>query len=226
MTGNRDLEFVYIGDPMCSWCYGFAPVLDGLAEAFDIPISTLVGGLRPGPMASPVDDRLAGVLAHHWEQVHEASGQPFDHGILARRDWRYDTELPCIAVVAVREQAPEQTLPFFKRLQQAFYAEGTDITVPAPYAALVEPFVPDADAFTTALTSPEMKQRAWNDFALARNLGIAGFPALLFRDGEDLLMVSRGWQPLDALVTALRGWMEERWGPETTGRYCTLDEPC
>ena len=33
-----DAEFVYVGDPMCSWCWGFAPVLDQLAGHYAIPI--------------------------------------------------------------------------------------------------------------------------------------------------------------------------------------------
>ena len=32
MSGH---QFVYFADPMCSWCYGFAPVIAALAERFE-----------------------------------------------------------------------------------------------------------------------------------------------------------------------------------------------
>lgn len=29
-TTSESLEVIYVGDPMCSWCYGIAPELDKL----------------------------------------------------------------------------------------------------------------------------------------------------------------------------------------------------
>ena len=46
-----DFEFVYVGDPMCSWCWGFAPVLERMQEVYDVPLRVVVGGLRPGSEA-------------------------------------------------------------------------------------------------------------------------------------------------------------------------------
>ena len=33
LNAQRD-TLIYIGDPMCSWCYGFAPEMDKILEAF------------------------------------------------------------------------------------------------------------------------------------------------------------------------------------------------
>ena len=30
-----DRNLVYFADPMCSWCYGFSPVITALAERFE-----------------------------------------------------------------------------------------------------------------------------------------------------------------------------------------------
>jgi hypothetical protein len=32
------LEFVYVGDPMCSWCWGFSPALEKLDSRYGIPL--------------------------------------------------------------------------------------------------------------------------------------------------------------------------------------------
>ena len=43
-----DLRFVYFADPMCSWCYGFSPVITALAERFEgrLGLQVVMGGLR------------------------------------------------------------------------------------------------------------------------------------------------------------------------------------
>ena len=43
LVRGMDLEFVYVGDPMCSWCWGFAPVLDRMQKVYDVPLRVVVG---------------------------------------------------------------------------------------------------------------------------------------------------------------------------------------
>ena len=225
MTG--DLEFVYVGDPMCSWCWGFAPVLERMQAVYDIPIRVVVGGLRPGPEAEVLDDRLERFLAHHWHQVAEASGQPFDDRFLGRRDgWKYDTELPATAVVAMRSLDEQATLAFHTRLQRAFYAEGVDITDPGVYPALLEGFAVDPEEFAQRLDSEEMRGRAWSDFAEARSLGVTGFPALLVSDGESHGVVTKGFAPAARLLPALSDWVLERFGDAGEGLFCEPGVTC
>ncbi|MDH3605506.1 MAG: DsbA family protein [Acidimicrobiia bacterium] len=223
----QDLEFIYVGDPMCSWCWGFAPVLDRMAEVYEIPIRVIVGGLRPGPESEEIDDQMALTLAHHWEQVAHASGQPFDHAFLNRRDgWRYDTEVPAIAVVAMRELRSEDTLRFHSRLQRAFYAEGIDITDPTVYPALLDGFDIDADKFMELLGSEEMTAMAWKDFSEARSLGIAGFPTLVVRDGEEYGIVTRGYLSADRLLPTLSDWLLTKYTEAGDTLFCEPGTVC
>lgn len=64
---RRDLEFVYVGDPMCSWCWGFAPALEELQDRYDIPLRTVMGGLRTGPSANEMDQASREQLASYWD---------------------------------------------------------------------------------------------------------------------------------------------------------------
>ncbi len=222
-----DLEFVYVGDPMCSWCWGFAPVLERMQAVYDLPVRLVVGGLRPGPAAGMLDDGLESLLAHHWHQVEAASGQPFDHAFLKRRDgWRYDTEFPAIAMVTMRFLDEKASLPFHTRLQRAFYADGVDITDPAEYPALLEGFAVDREEFLHRLESDEMHRRAWADFAEARSLGVAGFPTLLLFDGESHSLVTRGFAPAERLLPALSNWLLERYGDAGEGLFCEPGVTC
>lgn len=210
MEGMIDFELIYVADPMCSWCYGFGPEIEALDDRFDFPTTLIVGGLRPGPAAQPLDDSLRTTLLHHWEAVGERTGQPFDPSGLDRDHWTYDTLVPDTAVVLMRQRNPDAVLPFFERLQSAFYAEGVDITDPAVYPALVTGFDVDPDAFVVGLTSDPALEAAYTDFGKARGLGANGFPSLFLRADDEIFLVSRGYAPADMLERALRAFIEER----------------
>lgn len=206
------LEFLYVGDPMCSWCWGFAPVVERLEERFGLPVRVLVGGLRPGPAAQTMDEGLRRLLAHHWDQVGVRSGQPFNPGPLGWEGWSYDTEPPCRAVVTMRELDESRALPFFTRLQRAFYVDNLDVTSPETYPELVVDFGVDPHEFAELLDSEQMRRRTWEDFRQARSLGVNGFPTLLIREGDDHYVVSRGYAPLERLAGVLTPWLAGRAG--------------
>ena len=210
-----DAELIYVGDPMCSWCYGFGPVLERLDERFDFPTRLVVGGLRPGPAAEVLDERLRTTLRHHWEEIGERTGQPFDLTGLDREDWTYDTLTPDSAAVTMRELDSDAAIPFFVRLQSAFYAEGIDVTDPAVYPDLLEGFDVDPDEFVDRLTSDEMQQATYRDFSEARALGANGFPTTLLRAGDDIYLVARGYAPYEMLEPALTEFLKERF-PEAS----------
>src|SRR3712207_1860168 len=96
-------HLVYVADPMCSWCWGFSPVIDAIRHRFAdaLPIRLIMGGLRPGT-TKVMDAAAKRTIRTHWEHVQEASGQPFDFGFLDRDGFVYDTEPAAKAVVVVR----------------------------------------------------------------------------------------------------------------------------
>ena len=184
-TDKADRELIYVGDPMCSWCWGIAPELEALVESHpELPLRIVVGGLRPGPNAQTVGPELAGYLAHHWEEVERRSGQPFDQALLDDHGWLYDTEHACRAVVVMRELAPHETFRFFQHLQHAFYAEGRAVWDSEIYRELIEGFDVDPEAFLTAFGSQDAIKATWQDFSLARSWGINGFPTIVLRQGS------------------------------------------
>jgi putative protein-disulfide isomerase len=190
---DRIMSLVYVGDPMCSWCWGFAPEIESLAD--ELPVEVVVGGLRPGPMAQVLDDRMAAFLRHHWLEIAERTGQPFDVSALQRRDgWVYDTEPAAMAVTQMRVMNEPATLDYFTKVQHAFYAEGRDVTDFDMLAELTGGFDVDQEDFRSAVGADESRQRAWHDFTRARNWGISGFPTVVGELGDGrLALLARGW---------------------------------
>jgi len=194
---------MYIADPMCSWCWGFAPVFDRLLEKYDLPVHLVVGGLRPGSAAKVLDDDMRLYLQQHWQSVEEASGQTFNSEVLTKENWLYDTELPARAIVTLRQQILGADLGLFKTLQKAFYVDALDITNPDVYAELLTDFDVDADSFVSTMLSDEMQALTYEDFSFTQSLGIRGFPSLILGQGGDLTLMNQGYQSferLDALI--------------------------
>jgi putative protein-disulfide isomerase len=226
MRADPNLELIYVADPMCSWCWGFAPTIDKIDASYDIPIRIVVGGLRPGDRAEPLD-LIRGHLEHHWHQVAAASGQPFDLGGLDRQGWMYDTMTADTAVVTMRSMAPDETLRFFARLQRAFYAERVDVTDADVYPKVLEGFPIDPDAFVANLRSADMKAAVEKDFQEALWLGVTGFPTLLLRDGASTVPLSLGYAPFERVAERLNGLIERNHPDAAAGIVCDIDgEAC
>ena len=76
--GGAEKHLLYVADPMCSWCYGFAPVIADIADHFGdrLPVQLMMGGLRAGN-PKPMTPAGKSTIAGHWQKVEQASGQPF-----------------------------------------------------------------------------------------------------------------------------------------------------
>ena len=203
-------HLLYIADPMCSWCWGFAPVIEVITAEFgdDLPLHVVMGGLRPGT-TEPMTDKARAEIGTHWTHVREATGQPIDFSLLDRTDFVYDTEPAARAVVVMRSAGAALTA--LQRIQRAFYAEGRDVTRAEELADLAAEIGADRDAFLTAFHSPAAHAETMNDFALSREAGVTGFPTLLVgtEDPDDYRLVANGYRPAERVIPALRGWLDE-----------------
>jgi len=209
--GMAGPNLLYVADPMCSWCWGFSPVIGAITERFGdaLPIRLMMGGLRPGT-TKLLDEAGKRMIREHWEHVHEASGQPFDVHFFDRDRFVYDTEPASNAVVVARRSGMEQALAYLRLVHAAFYAENRDVTNADVLANLAAEIGLDREEFVKAIQSEKAKQETWADFAIAQRAGITGFPTLLagLGDAAEYAIVTRGYQPADRIVPVLERWMQ------------------
>jgi putative protein-disulfide isomerase len=205
-------QLIYVGDPMCSWCWGFAPVKRRIEEQCEgrAEVSLVVGGLRPFT-TEPQDDQRKTFLREHWQEIGDKTGQPFAFHLLDRDDFVYDTEPASRAAVVVRHlDGQAKALDFFSELQRAFYADNADVTEAATLTALARDFGVDGDAFAEHLETEEMRQATIEDFQLARSLGVTGFPTVVVKDDQGYAYLTVGYQPYEQLGTLLDAWLDGR----------------
>ena len=204
-------HLIYFADPMCSWCYGFSPVIDEIRKAFGrgLPVRTIMGGLRPGT-AEAMTAAAKREVVGHWAHVHEATGLPFDEHALDREGFVYDTDPGARAVVVARREGQELAVRYLARAQKAFYAEGRDLTSGEVLADLAEELGMDRVSFLEQWNSEEAKQETWRDYAVSQRAGVTAFPTLVGGPNEAGAygVVTRGYAPPEQVVGVLKDWIK------------------
>ncbi|WP_268797341.1 DsbA family protein [Pseudomonas huanghezhanensis] len=203
-------RLLYVMDPMCSWCWGFAPVADALVEqarAAGLPLHLVVGGLRTGSGAA-LEPGTKRYILEHWQAVKDTTGQSFRFEDALPEGFVYDTEPACRAVVAARSLDPDIAWKLVKEIQQAFYLEGRDVTRGSVLAELAEKAGLPRIVFAEAFDNPEQIAATASDFSWVQDLGIAGFPTLLAERKGQLALLTNGYQPVEELAPLLDRWLE------------------
>ena len=200
---------LFFGDPMCSWCWGFEPELQQLADlsAGRAQFQVVMGGLRPGTR-EPWDASMRAYIRHHWEEVQAKTGQPFDFTRFNDADFIYDTEPTCRAVVAVRQSNPKLALDMYKVLQRAFYVENKDINSPDVLAALATQIGIDETQFRIQFDSAEVRDKVASDFRRTQAFGVQGFPSVLCAEGGQYAFLALGYRTFASMRDDFSSWLD------------------
>jgi putative protein-disulfide isomerase len=208
MTPERILW--YFADPMCSWCWGFAPAISTIKESYSdrLKIALMLGGLRPGT-TEPVTPKFREETLHHWQDVHKMTGQPFAFEGAMPEGFVYDTEPASRAVIAVAEINPEATFPYFKSVQAAFYTQGRDVTKTETLAELAQQHNIDKPKFLERFESEDIKHKTRAHFRITRENGVRGFPTIVLQAESGQKLLTNGCRPLEELRPELDAWLAE-----------------
>lgn len=197
-------ELIYIGDPMCSWCWGFSPVLQKIRKQFQdhLAFSVIVGGLRAGTSENLTED-LKQDIRGHWTEVNKMTGQPFSFNFFNRDNFIYNTEPACRAVVTIRNLKPNLVFSYFESLHYSFYVENHDITTTEVLSNNAGKIGVDSEAFQLTFNSRKIIDETASDFETARRMGVFGFPSLVLKEAEKIIPVSNGYCTFEGLTRKL-----------------------
>jgi len=196
----------FIVDPMCSWCWGFAPVIEEarrrLKERYDTHL--VMGGLRTqGEMVWDTPAKTS--LRKHWQQVEKKTGQPFNEILFEKTDFTYDTYPSCKAVVTVRELLGEDAaFRYLHTIEHAFYAQGIDITKPRLLYGYYEQLFGNSAKFAFMYGTERMETMMHHDFAKARSMGATVFPSVVFVDDAGHMVCQKGYRSFDEIEHLLK----------------------
>ncbi len=206
-------RLTYVADPMCSWCWGFAPQLEEIRRALppEVEVRTRMGGLAPDS-DEPMPQEVRAYVQGAWSTVAERTGARFDWSFWERNTPRRSTYPACRAVLAAAAQDPRAGDAMFARIQRAYYLEGrnpSDLATLDALALDLPPLDPvfdpifDPARFRVDLRSPAIDARLRDDLAEVARLGVSGFPTLVLEHGDARTTVCRGYARAADVLAAI-----------------------
>jgi len=184
---------------MCSWCWGFHPVIEELRKkhASKYTFSVVVGGLRTsGDMSWDAQSKQ--YLKQNWDAVQQATQQPFNHTLLNKSTFDYNTYPSCKALLSVRELWGEDaTFTYLHSIQEAFYKNAQDIT---SLEVLTSYIHHDKEMFLDFYKSQRAEVLMHHDFSKARSMGANAFPSTVKIDDDGHMVCISGYKSLENIL--------------------------
>ncbi|HMV26557.1 MAG TPA: DsbA family protein [bacterium] len=203
-----DVEIIYIFDTLCGWCYGFGPVVQRLRENYsrEIPFTIMSGGLAVGDRVKPI-----GYMSHYILDVMPrletmtgvTFGKPY-RDLVEQGQFVLDSLPPAVALAVCKKTKPEMAFDFASEVQSLHFMSGADTNQPDFYANVAKQFGLDGNKFILAINDPVWRETAQREFRDVHYLGIQGYPALVFRAGDQAYLIANGYTDFDALDLRLK----------------------
>jgi putative protein-disulfide isomerase len=171
-----------------------------------VELHLVVGGLRTGSGAA-LEPTTRRYILEHWQAVTEATGQPFKFDGALPDGFVYDTEPACRAIVTARSLAPDCAWTLVGLIQQAFYAEGRDVTQASVLVELAERLACRASSLPP-FRSRRPTRRDRCGFHLGAGPGHCRIPDPAGRAQWPVGLLTNGYQPLSELSPLLGRWLE------------------
>ena len=207
------VEIIYVGDPMCSWCWGFHPVLMAVKKALpeELEVMYVMGGLaRDSDEAMPEETR--GYVQGAWRSVAERTGATFNWDFWEKCEPRRCTYPACRAYYAAMVQDDAAGIAMYEAIQKAYYHEArnpSDISTLIELAGEITPVL-DRDRFAKDLVSEEIEQMLQDGFNVRRSMNANQFPSLIVRDEESTTFVTTGFDDVEPVLARLESTLEAK----------------
>ena len=226
---KKPVKVIYFTDPICSSCWGIEPQLRKLKLEYGnaIEVEYHMGGLLPdwsynsGGISKPSD------VAHHWDEVSLHYDMPID-GDVWLEDPLSSSYPPSIAFKAAQMQDELKAIKFLRRIREMVFLEKKNITKWEHLSKAASETGLDALQLKTDYDT-KAKELFEADLALAKKLGVRGFPTLFFVDSLSNQQKVYGVKPYktfeEAVVTTFSGATKMKYDNSWTGlfhKYPTL----
>lgn len=187
------MNFIYVMDPMCSWCWAFSAVMDELNTAYpDSEITYLMGGLAPDS-DDPMPQQLQQAIQSTWHTIERQTGTEFNHDFWTECAPRRSTYLACRAVITAETMRPGAAASMVQAIQHAYYLNARNPSNTETLSDLASELGLDQKVFTQSLHSVETEQTLQQHLQLARQLGAQGFPSLYLHQEQGAQAVALGY---------------------------------
>lgn len=183
MPHDRKVILFHVHDPMCSWCWAFAPTWEEIKQHLPehIEVRYLLGGLAPDsnePMPSAMQSAISG----YWQTImKKVPGTQFNFDFWEKCKPRRSTYPSCRAVIAARNQDVTKELPMIRAIQHGYYLNAMNPSDDSTLVALASGIGLNSTQFEKDLNSLDTQNQLIEEINMGRAIGAQGFPSLILK---------------------------------------------
>lgn len=199
----------YVHDPMCSWCWGFKPVLELLTKKLSgkIEIKYVLGGLaEDSDIVMPVEMQTQ--IKSNWHNIQQSiPGIEFNYDFWEKCTPRRSTFPACRAVIATKYQQRDKEQNIIKAIQQAYYLQSEN---PSDYSVLyklAETIYLDIDRFITDIHSNEVQQELSSEIEFSRSIGVNSLPSLVLSVDKKFYPIVLDYNNADIILEHIQAYI-------------------
>lgn len=212
---EKKINLYYVTDPICSHCWALEPTLRRLKVEYGhyFNFHTVMGGLLEKWGDGPVDpaNGISGPadVAGHWREVGEYSRMPIDGTLMITNPVQSSFPPSRVYKVIQKKHGDEKANEYLRRAREELFAFNANI---AEVSVMIE------NVNNLGLNGEEIVQEAEGsigqqllneDFALAKSLGVRGFPTIIMVNEENKGVKMVGSRPLEYYVSGLEQVLKE-----------------
>lgn len=205
---QNKVELYYVTDPICSHCWTHEPVLRRFVEQYGhlINFHSVMGGLLEkwdgfGDSANGISKPSD--VAGHWREVGELSRMPIDGTLWY--DNPIQSSFPPSRVYKVIQKLNEGlAIEFLRRVREAVFAFNQNVGENAILVEIVNSIGLNGEEVVRESEQSIGKQLLKEDFALAANLGVRGFPTIIMVNTENKGVKVVGARSLETYIDGLK----------------------
>ncbi|WP_276362081.1 DsbA family protein [Daejeonella sp. H1SJ63] len=211
---EQRIKIIYVYDAFCGWCYGFSRVIKDCYEKHvnDFDFEVISGGMMTGEKAGSIN-QAAPYSKTAYHTIEGMCGVKFGEPYLKHLEegtMILNSEIPSIALSVFKSVKPQLSVPFVHDLQQSIYFDGKDPNDFGLYRYLAVNFGIDPDEFENKMRLEEFKEAAYYDFALAKQLRVESFPAVLMQLSEtSFYLIAKGYTDPETLELRINNVIKE-----------------
>ncbi len=183
MPQDSQAILFYVHDPMCSWCWAFAPTWAEIKQNLPehIKVRYLLGGLAPASN-EPMTSAMQAAISGYWRTImQKVPGTQFNFDFWEKCEPRRSTYPSCRAVIAARNQDVTKELPMISAIQHGYYLNAMNPSDDSTLVTLASEIGLNSTQFEKDLNSLDTQNQLIEEINMGRAIGAQGFPSLILK---------------------------------------------
>jgi len=207
---QKSVQLYYVTDPICSHCWAIEPVLRRFVEQYGhyFNFHTVMGGLLEKWHDGPIDP-ANGIykpadVAGHWREVGQHSRMPIDGSLMIDNPVQSSYPPSRVFKIIQKNHSDAKAFEYLRRAREALFAFNQNIAEKSVMIEIVNQLGLDGEAIVSEAEQSVGQQLLDEDFALARKLGVRGFPTIMMINEENKGVKIAGGRPFEYYVNGLK----------------------